>query len=159
MRASGGLHQCSEDFRGFLRDDRVAETAPCNHSTGYPINQQGCAGVGDPAGLAVVALDPVGAGPEGSVALICRGNWSIRLRPSGPVIDIPGVSFQSFALGAFHGDIEASFIAAGSPTWAFDPSGRRPVADVPGGFDRPPSKSAAAGAGHGAAAIIITSPR
>src|SRR5690606_36904979 len=57
-------------------------------------------------GFPIVADDPTVVAP-GAAAATCRGSWSILLRPSGRSVAMPGVSFQSRALGVTHND--ASF--------------------------------------------------
>lgn len=51
--------------------------------------------------LSVSAVTPFGVGPEITNAA-WRGSWSSLLRPSGRVVAIPGVSFQSRAVGVTH---------------------------------------------------------
>lgn len=63
------------------------------------MSQRECSGFNWP-GFSIPAGEPVAGGPETRAAT--RGNWSslVRSEPSGfvPVVDIPGVSFQSLAL-------------------------------------------------------------
>ena len=98
-----GFEEGTEDLCRELRYDAIPRKAPEVSSSGHPINQQAKAGFGAPR-FAVVAGDPFGIGPEGSVAAIWRGSWSRRLRPSGPVVAIPALSFQSRAEGVTQGD-------------------------------------------------------
>ena len=70
-------------------------------------------------------------------AIICRGNWSILLPPSGRSVAIPALSFQSRALGVTQGDaLNSSPFSRGSLDRA------PPLAFLP------PVTSATVGVGH-----------
>lgn len=83
----------ADEREGFARlcfRVKAARIAHSHQTGGRPINQRLNAGFNWPP-LAVRAGDEFGSGPM-SVNDASRGNWSSLLRPSGPVVAMPGVS-------------------------------------------------------------------
>lgn len=120
------------------------------------MSQQGKAGLGTP-GLAVVAGDPLGVRPErrSPVSTICSFSiWPPARSPFEPPGDRDPL--LSRACGAAQ---KFRLISAGKPMNAFAPSGRRPRAEVPTGFTRPPDRSLAIGAGQVADRRVMHSPK
>lgn len=63
-----GVEVGADDFGRELRDDRVTVGAQASHSVGYPISQEGKAGLSAPR-FSVCPGEPDVVGPEGAVTL------------------------------------------------------------------------------------------